>query len=489
MSSGSHDDVPEVVVRKGRGVSLIWLVPAVAVVVGGYMAWQAWQDRGVEVVITFPTAEWLEAGKTKVEFRSVQVGSVDKILFVPAGVELHCTLDQQAKPYLTEDAKFWIEHPRVGGGQVSGLGTLLSGAYIAMRLGDPSKKAQRKFAGLSQPPVEPEGEKGLRIVLEADELYGVSAGTRVYYRQLEVGKVDAYTLAESGARFDIHLFIRQGYEHLVRDDSRFWNAGGIQISGGLANLDVTTPSLASMLAGGIAFDAPSGKRAPGAKDGARFHLLPDRAAVHDYAYSEGGLHVVAEAPHLGGIQVGDPVSYRELTVGEVVSRELSADSRRLRLHLNVQRRYAPLVRSNSVFWNASGISANLGLSGLHIHAESLQALLRGGVAFATPDDSGYRVKSGSVFALQPEPKEEWLKWDPALWRGRASEASSAGAPQEAKTEAEKKEAAHERQIRDEGKLARFFHHAGKSEEEAAADAEPAPQPSDHERRRGHLKRR
>jgi len=485
MSEGNHDDLPEVAVHKSRGVSLVWLIPAIALLVGGYLGIDAWRNSGVQVVITYPTAEWLEAGKTKIKFRSVEIGQVDEIRLVEGadGVELHCTLERRVAPHLTEGALFWIEHPRVGGGEISGLGTLLSGAFIGMRTGEAGGERKRRFVGLDQPPVAPPDAKGLRLVLHADELYSARIGTRVFYLQQEVGEVEAYELADDGRGFVIHLYIDEQYAHFARKDSRFWNAGGIQISANLSEIDVTTPSLASMLSGGIAFDSPAGKSSPAAQSGASYWLHPNRGDIDSYAYRYGGLLVVVEAPHLGGVKVGDAVHYREMTVGAVVSSELRADSRRLRLHLNIQRRYAPLVRSNSVFWNSSGISADLGLTGLHVHAESLQALLSGGIAFATPNSPGHRVEPGSVFKLHPEVKDKWLEWEPKLLRGAGAEPSPAtGAAAEDGKPAES-----------EGLIARFFHHEGKDSKQAAGDAEPSQdatqQGAQHARKHGHLKRR
>jgi hypothetical protein len=168
----------------------------------------------------------------------------------------------------------------------------------------------------------------------------------------------------------------------------------------------------------------------------------------------------------------------------VISQELTTDSRKLRLHLNIQSRYRTLVRSNSVFWNASGISADLGLTGLHIHAESLQALLSGGIAFATPDPPGRPVKRGSVFKLHPEVKNKWLEWHPVLWRGSTSEGDKTASADTAKGEAKKGKS---------GLIARFFHHDGKSEEDAAKDApaekDAAHQEAHHEKKHGFLSRR
>jgi hypothetical protein len=161
------------------------------------------------------------------------------------------------------------------------------------------------------------------------------------------------------------------------------------------------------------------------------------------------------------VKPGDFVLYREERVGAVVSHSLSTDSRTVRIHLNILSRYASLVRSNSVFWNAGGVTADLGLTGLHMHMESLEALLAGGIAFATPDKPGGRVKAGSVFKLHPEVKDDWLKWRPLLWRGPANKHPGGAAA--------KKEEKHG-----------FFHHGDKSEEQTVVDG-PKPAAEDEEK--------
>ena len=182
------------------------------------------------------------------------------------------------------------------------------------------------------------------------------------------------------------------------------------------------------------------------KAGDAFWLHRSWADVHKTGASHGGLGLVLEAGSLGSVSAGNPVYYREVPVGSVISAELSKDGRSVRIKLNVERRYASLVRSNSVFWNASGISADLGLHGLHLHAESLKSLLEGGVAFATPPKPGHTVSEGSTFQLHPEAKKDWLEWE---------------------TDYTAKEGDGEKK---EGVIARFFHHEDKPEEEAKQEA-------------------
>ncbi len=168
--------------------------------------------------------------------------------------------------------------------------------------------------------------------------------------------------------------------------------------------------------GGAAFDT-FGAPGEAAKKGDRFRLYRDRKAVLAAKEEADGLRIVLDAPHLGSIQVGDPLLYREETVGHVVGQALHEDARSVGVFVSVQRRFVPLVRTNSIFWNASGIEGGLGWSGVTVHTESLEALLRGGVAFATPNEPGPPAKAGSIFALQSEGQAEWRSWSPRIWIG------------------------------------------------------------------------
>ena len=456
-SEGSKNDAPEVVVEKGRGFSPIWLIPIVAVIVAATLAYEAIQSRGPEIVILFESAEGLEAGKSKVKYHEVEIGTVDLIrIRDPKTVEVHCTLAKGGSEYITKSAQFWVVRPRVGAGGISGLGTLVSGAYLTFRLGNTDDPRQRQFTGLETPPLSTADEPGLRIALHTDHLGGIDAGSPVFFRDIHVGDVLGYELSKDGRTVDVQLVISSSHPSLVRKNSRFWNAGGVELSLGSGGLDIKTESLRSILAGGVAFDSPGGSDP--AENGEVFWLHGSYADVRTTAQSHGGMRLVLETGSLGGVAAGNPVYYREVPVGSVVSHELSKDGSKVRINVNIQRKYASLVRSNSVFWNAGGISASLGLTGLHIHAESLKALLSGGVAFATPPKPGHPVSDGSVFRLHPEAKGDWQKWETAY-----SSKEQKG-----------------------GLLGRFFHHKGKSEDEAKQD-DPTPEPT-HEEHKHHFLR-
>ncbi|MGH0036205.1 MAG: intermembrane transport protein PqiB [Myxococcota bacterium] len=436
----------EPVVARRRGLSPIWLIPVVVLVVAVSLAYQTIQSRGPSVVVLFDSAEGLVAGKSKVKYRDVEVGSVDDVKFRSVDqVELHLSLHPDVAPYVTEDTAWWVVRPRISGGGISGLETIVSGSYVTFEPGTQGKKRKREYLGLEEPPVPDKNRPGLEVTLQADDLGGLSAGNSVYFRDIDVGEVVHAGLAEDGRSVAVSIVIVEEHAHRVTTASRFWNAGGVDVAIGPSGLEVDAPSLQSIIGGGVAFDSPPGGKPVDA--GARFRLHRSRSAVDDSVARHGGLELVLETDTLGGVGLGDPVYFREVPVGAVRSHSLSSDGQRVRIRINIETRYASFVRSNSHFWNASGISADLGLKGLHVHAESLRSLLSGGVAFATPPDPGHRVKAGSVFRLHPEVKDEWLGWKPDFSKKTS----------DAKGKAPKEER---------HGLARWFHHLGKSEDEA-----------------------
>jgi paraquat-inducible protein B len=450
------------VVARRKGISPIWLIPIIVAVVAASLAYQAIQERGIKVVVIFESAEGLTAGKSVVKYRDVEIGSVDQISFRDVDhVEVHCSINKGAVPFVTEDSKWWVVRPRVSGGGISGFETILSGSYVTFEPGTEGGKILREFTGLEEPPIPARDRPGLALVLHTDQLGGVSAGSSVYFRDIQVGDVIHTALAKDGKTVDVQIVIEGAHADLVTKASRFWDAGGIDLSVGPGGIDIKTESLATILAGGVAFDSPAGG-AP-VKAGDAFWLHRSWADVHKTTASHGGLGLVLEAGSLGSVSPGNPVYYREVPVGSVVSAELSKDGRKVRTKVNIETRYASLVRSNSVFWNASGITADLGLHGLKIHAESLKSLLEGGVAFATPPKPDHTVSEGSVFQLHPEAKKDWLEWE---------------------TDYTAKEGDGEKK---EGAIARFFHHEDKPEEEAKQD-DPTPEPTADEHKHGFMHR-
>ena len=422
--SNQPGELPQAVVRNtgqaGRRISTIWIIPVVAALVGARPARRSWENRGIDIVIEFDTADSIVPGRTTVRFRDVEIGLVttvrvsDDLQKVDIGVRMH----ESMRPYLIEGKKFWVVKPRVSAGGISGLGTLISGAYIAMDPGRKTGKLVRRFTGLEQPPSDPAGT-GLAITLESDRLHGLMGGSAIYHRGVQVGAIDRYQLAEDGKRVTFYASIPKAFAPLIRKRSQFRLHSGFDLTASLSEgFDLNVESLRALMAGGVTVDNPLDAGDP-AKTGASFKLLP---VVHQPAPGHEtpvGPRFVVEAPQLGSIAVGNPVTYRGEKVGVVVTHGLRDDGLSVGMTIAIARRYAPLVRTRSVFWNASGISADLGLTGLHIHTSSVQALLAGGIAFANPDEPGPPAAAGSVFKLHGSAPKHHTDWNPRIWLGEA----------------------------------------------------------------------
>ena len=418
--------VPDAQTRPHRRLPLVWLIPLVAVLVGAWLAYENLSTRGPEFEITFRMAHGLEAGKTPIRYREVTVGIVQEV-DVAADLS-HVVVKARVNPlmgeHLVEGTRFWIVRPRIGAGGITGLSTLISGAYIAMDVGPDDAKRVKSFEGVEIPPIDVAGERGLVLVLETSNLRGVGDGSPVLYRDINVGEVLRYDLHDKDpSKVILHVLVRSKHASLVNSKTRFWNASGIDMAVGLGGVSVDVESLQSLLIGGVSFETFGAPGKPAQKND-RFHLYDNRKAVVAATMEGGGLRVVLDTPQLGSIEIGDPVYYREEQVGRVVRQSLHEDARSVGVLVEIAPRYAPLVRTNSVFWNASGIEGGLGWSGVTIHAESLESILRGGVAFATPDSPGPRARSGSVFELQAKGSDEWRNWSPRIWLGGGSDPSS-----------------------------------------------------------------
>ena len=242
----AHAAVP--VIQKGRSISIVWIVPLVAVLIGGWLVFKAITEKGPTITIMFETAQGLTAGKTKVKFKDVEVGTVETITIADdlSHVLLTVKMVKGADPFLTDSTKFWVVRARVTAGQVSGLGTLFSGAYIGMEpgtTGDP----KRAFKGLEIPPVVTADQDGQQFTLTVDRLGSLNYGSPVYYRQIEAGQVVGFSLDPNGKSVTVKVFINSPYDHHVRTNTRFWLASGIHVDLSAQGIRVDTESVRSRM--------------------------------------------------------------------------------------------------------------------------------------------------------------------------------------------------------------------------------------------------
>jgi paraquat-inducible protein B len=313
------EDIPEAVVQTRRQISIVWLVPVVAILIGGWLAYKAISEKGPTITITFSTAEGLEAGKTKIKYKDVEVGQVEAIKLSKdlTHVEVTAELVKGAEDYLMENTRFWVVRARVAAGEVSGLGTLFSGAYIGM---DPGKsgKPTRHFKGLEIPPVVTTGLPGQHFVLKANRLGSLDIGSPIYFRQIKVGQVVGYHLEKGGQMVRLRGFVNAPHHELVRKNTKFWNAGGLDVTLDASGIRIRTESFVTLMLGGIAFDIPANAE-PGAPahENDVFILYESHEDIYEKAAAELNHFILQFEGSVRGLAVEAPVEFRGIKIGEV----------------------------------------------------------------------------------------------------------------------------------------------------------------------------
>jgi paraquat-inducible protein B len=333
--------------------SLVWLVPVVVILGGGWLTVRAAGERGSIVTITFATADGLEANKTTVRYKGVAVGSVKAIALRDDGPGVVATveLSRQMSPLLVEDAKFWVVRPRVSAVGISGMNTLFGGAQIAFDRGSSSKKC-RAFASLETEPVTSSDRRGTRINLRSENPGSLDVGSPVYFRSVQVGRVTRLALESSGDAVLLEAFIDAPYDSRINASTRFWNASGLNVTLGVRGLRVDTQSVASILAGGLAFEnrdpAPAVEATPVPTLGT-FPIFASREAALRGSISRSNDYRLSFNRSIRGLEVGARVELLGLEVGEVREVEVELDAEtaapRTRVVINLDPELLHLVRA------------------------------------------------------------------------------------------------------------------------------------------------
>jgi len=315
---------PEII-HKSHGLPTVWLVPIVAALIGGWLAIKHFREAGIPIEISFKTASGIEEGKTKIKYKDIQIGVVDTVEFSDdlASVTVHATMDRNTEPHLKANTAFWVVEPRIGPGGITGLGTIISGAYIDTRLGDGEETSS--FTGLEEPPVADANVKGVRLVLKADELGSLGPGVPIYFRDIRAGEVERTRLQDDGTGVEVHIIVRAPYDKYVRSTSRFWNASAVRVSLDTGGLTIEAESLARILGGGLAFDSPMDQGEP-AKDGDVFQIYSSHAEATERIHPEGGPHYVLYPPGATrGLEVGAAVALEGVIIGDVTDVKMEYD--------------------------------------------------------------------------------------------------------------------------------------------------------------------
>jgi len=309
---------PEPVLRPRSGPSLVWLIPLLTALIGGWLVYKTFSEKGPALTISFMQAEGIEVGKTRIKYKNLDIGVVEGLRFSDdfARVVVLARLNKEAAPFLKRGTRFWVVKPSLGVRGVSGLSTLVSGAFIEIEPGQGAPETD--FIGLEVPPVVAANEAGRRIELVTTRLGSIDRGSPLYYQGVLAGEVLGYEMANDYRSVLVHAFVKEPFDRLLRASTRFWHASGVEVALGADGLRVQTESLQAMLFGGIAFDTPDAQDGAGENtDGLVFTLFDDRRAIQDRAYTSKARFVLHFEESVRGLAVGAPVEFRGIKIGAV----------------------------------------------------------------------------------------------------------------------------------------------------------------------------
>jgi len=308
-------------IRSVRRWNVVWVVPLVALLLGIWLLYRNFTAQGPVAEVHFDTADGIySGGKTEVRCRSVKVGVVKDVKLAGdlKSVVTYLEFDPDAEGLLRHGTRFWVVKPRLSATEFSGVGTLITGAYIELDPGPLEGERITTFQGLETPPATNSGVPGLRLTLTADEAGSLTIGAPVYYRGFEVGRIEGRELDKAGLKVTYNAFIREEYGSLVTENTRFWNTSGIDISAGADGLKLRTPSFQAMVSGGVSFGVTLGD-APGkaVKDGRNFTLFHDEDAAQNATFNPTLRFLLLFDQTVRGLDERAPVEFRGITIGRV----------------------------------------------------------------------------------------------------------------------------------------------------------------------------
>lgn len=335
------DNLPEAVPEEKPGrISIVWLIPLIALLTGIWLGYKAWSEMGPTIKISFKSAEGLVAGKTKIKYKNVEIGTVDKIELSSdmSHVVLTASMVKNAREYLTETTRFWVVRARVAAGEVSGLETVLSGAYIGIDPGDGGARTET-FNGLEIPPVVTKDLTGKHFYLRSDNLGSLDLGSPVYYRKMKAGSVISQKMDDDGQSVMLGVFINAPYDKFINQDTRFWNASGLDLTLNANGINVYTESFTTMIIGGIAFENPGGStQAPNVDEWQEFILYENYDAITKGSDLQSASYLLYFTGSVRGLSIGAPVELKGIRLGQVtgIKMEYNPDTKNIKIPVTIE---------------------------------------------------------------------------------------------------------------------------------------------------------
>lgn len=372
-------DLPLAKTRPASNWSAIWVLPLIALLIGGWLAWRAYSEAGIQIEVVFTSGEGIQAGKTELIYKGMSVGKVvalrldrsDEARGVIATVEV----DKEAEPHLVTGTRFWLVKPSVSLAGITGLETLVSGNYITVAPGE--GEPSRSFVALPEAPPLSDSQPGLHLTLKAERLGSLDKDSPVFYKQIQVGRVKSYELASDQSTVEVKVFIEPAYASLVRKHTRFWNASGISVNADLSGFKLRSESLASIVAGGIAFATPEHRSdSPPTDPSKPFRLY------EDFDAAQAGIKVMVRLTDFDGLQAGrTPVMYKGIQAGTLKTLKVEPDLTSAIAELTMDPLAEDYLVDGTQFWVVKPSISLAGITGL-------EALVKGNYIAVRPGDKG-----------------------------------------------------------------------------------------------------
>lgn len=319
---------PAPMIKNRSWPSLVWLIPLITALIGGWLIFKTISEKGPQIEIAFKTAEGIEAGKTKIKYKEIEIGLVDSVYFSQdfSHIILKASMEKEAASFIGQGARFWVVKPRISLREATGLGTLLSGSYIEIEPGQ--GPLQKKFEGLDKPPVVKSDVDGTQIILLTRKLDSIDTGSPIYYQGILAGEVLGWELGNDRKSIFIHAFVKAPYHQLVKSSTRFWNISGADVSIGSEGISVRTESLQSLLYGGISFETPDTLEPVKENlEGVIFPLHEDYQSIHEVSFTKKIAFLLFFEGSVRGLRVGAPVEFKGIKVGMVKDLRLEFNGR------------------------------------------------------------------------------------------------------------------------------------------------------------------